>query len=129
VKLRHLDEWTAARQRNAALYRERLGGETKHVRLPRPAEYQTRHIWNQFVVCCKPRDELRAHLQARGVGSEIYYPLSLHEQRCFRDLGYRQGDFPESERAASRVLALPIHPGLSTEDVDYVAAAITEFRP
>jgi len=128
VKLRHLDEWTAARQANARHYGELLGAGTPFVSLPQPAAYQTNHVYNQFVVRSPERDRLRAYLRDHGVGSEIYYPLPLHEQVCFQDLGYRKGDFPASERAAREVLALPIYPGLSREDLAYVAELLQNFE-
>jgi len=127
VKLRHLDEWTAARQTNAKLYIELLSRGEQQVGLPRIADYQTRHVFNQFVVRSARRDELKAYLKTNGVGSEIYYPLPLHKQACFRNLGYREGDFPVSEQAAREVLALPIYPGLSREDLVYVAELLREF--
>jgi dTDP-4-amino-4,6-dideoxygalactose transaminase len=128
VKLRRLDAWTEARQANARLYGELLGAGTPHVSLPRPAAYQTRHVYNQFVVRSPERDLLRACLKDHGVGNEIYYPLPLHRQVCFEDLGYREGDFPESERAAREVLALPVYPGLSCDDVAYVADVLGKFQ-
>ena len=123
VKLRHLDSWTAARQRNAALYRKLLSG-VSHIGLPMAAPYQTRHVYNQFVIRSARRDALKRYLQENGVGTEIYYPLPLHLQQCFQDLGYREGDFPESEKAAGEVLALPVYPGLSPDDIEYVAALL-----
>ncbi|MDR3719636.1 MAG: DegT/DnrJ/EryC1/StrS family aminotransferase [Bryobacteraceae bacterium] len=128
VKLRHLDEWTAARQANAGIYGETLGAGTPYVSLPQPAAYQTNHVYNQFVVRSTRRDQLKEYLKANGVGSEIYYPLPLHEQICFQDLGYREGDFPVSEQAAREVLALPIYPGLSQEDLAYVAELLKAFE-
>ena len=125
VKLQYLDDETAGRQRNAARYRTGLAGLP--IGVAEAAPYQTRHIYNQFVIRVAERDRLRAHLDDAGVGSDIYYPLSLHEQECFRDLGYRAGDFPESEKAAREVLALPIYSALSEEDVDYVCAQIRSF--
>jgi dTDP-4-amino-4,6-dideoxygalactose transaminase len=125
VKFQYLDAETAGRQKNAARYRQYLAGLP--VGLPMPAEYQTRHIYNQFVIRVSDRDQLKAHLEENGVGTDIYYPLPLHEQECFRDLGYRAGDFPASEKAAREVLALPIHSALSDEDVDYVCAQIRAF--
>ena len=125
VKFQYLDAETAARQKNAARYRENLAGLP--VGLPAPARYQTRHIYNQFVIRVPDRDRLKAHLDENGVGSDIYYPLALHQQECFRHLGYRPGDFPESEKAAREVLALPIHSALSEEDVHYVSAQIRTF--
>jgi dTDP-4-amino-4,6-dideoxygalactose transaminase len=128
VKLRHLDAWTGARQANARLYGEMLGAGTPLVSLPQPAAYQTCHVYNQFVVRSPQRDRLRTYLHDHGVGSEIYYPLPLHQQACFRDLGYHEGDFPESERAAREVLALPVYPGLSRDDISYVAELLASFQ-
>ena len=127
VKLKYLDAETAGRQKNADRYRRRLAGAGLPISLPQPASYQTRHIYNQFVIRAPRRDELKAHLSENGVGSEIYYPLSLHQQVCFRDLGYREGDFPESEKAAKEVLALPVHAALAEDDVEYVCRLISGF--
>jgi dTDP-4-amino-4,6-dideoxygalactose transaminase len=125
VKFQHLDDETAGRQKNAERYRANLAGLP--IGLPRPASYQTRHIYNQFVIRAPERDRLKQDLDENGVATDIYYPLSLHQQECFRYLDYRPGDFPESEKAASEVLALPIHSALSEEDVDYVSAQIRAF--
>ncbi len=125
VKLPHLDAETAGRQKNADRYRANLAGLP--ITLSTPAPYQTRHVYNQFVVRTSRRDQLKTYLQENGVGTEIYYPLSLHQQVCFADLGYRQGDFPESEKAAGEVLAIPVHSALAAEDVDYVSQLIRTF--
>ena len=126
VKLPHLDAWSDARTRNAELYRKLLAEST--VVLPRAAAYQTRHIFHQFVIRCpRDRDGLQKHLRAHGVGCEIYYPLSLHEQPCFADLGYEAGAFPVSEELARTVLALPIHSDLTPEQIEYVAVTIEKF--
>jgi len=127
VKLRHLDGWTEGRQRNAAFYdnafaRADLG---RAVRTPAPAK--GRHIYNQYVIRVRDRDLLRQHLTGAGVGTEIYYPLALHQQKCFAYLGYRSGDFPESERAAEETLALPIFPELTGTQLEYVVATIAQF--
>jgi dTDP-4-amino-4,6-dideoxygalactose transaminase len=127
VKLRYLDEWGEARQRNAESYRQLLETARAPVTVPRPAPYQTRHIYNQFVIRCDRRDELREYLQRNGVGTEIYYPLPLHLQPCFAYLGYKEGDFPVSERVAKTSLALPIYPELRPDDLEYVAGQISEF--
>jgi dTDP-4-amino-4,6-dideoxygalactose transaminase len=125
VKMQYLDGETAGRQKNAGRYRASLAGLP--IGWPHPAPYQTRHIYNQFAIRAPERDRLKAHLAENGVGSDIYYPLALHQQECFRDLGYRAGDFPESEKAAREVLALPVHSALADEDVDYVCRQIRAF--
>jgi dTDP-4-amino-4,6-dideoxygalactose transaminase len=127
VKFARLDGWTDGRQRNADRYREALAGLYPKVIPAAPALYQTRHVYNQFVIRAQGRDALQAHLKAHGIGSEIYYPLCLHQQPCFADLGYKAGDFPVSERLAAESLALPVHAGLGHEDVDRVAGAIRSF--
>jgi dTDP-4-amino-4,6-dideoxygalactose transaminase len=127
VKFPHLDRWTAARERNARLYRETLGDGSLPIILPEAATYQTRHVWNQFSIRVEKRDELQAWLRERGIGTEIYYPLCLHQQVCFRSLGYQTGDFPVSEKAAATVLALPVSPELAEEDLLYVCDAIRSF--
>jgi dTDP-4-amino-4,6-dideoxygalactose transaminase len=125
VKLRYLDGETAGRQANAERYRGWLAGSD--VTLPTPAPWQTRHVYNQFVIRAPRRDDLKRDLAERGVGTEIYYPAPLHLQPCFAGLGQRVGDFPESERAAAEVLALPVHSALSEEDIAYVAAGVRAF--
>ena len=127
VKLRHLDEWTEARRKNAGQYRSRLAELGAPVVPAQAAAYQTRHIYNQFVIRGANRDGLQAHLKKHGIGSEIYYPLPLHLQPCYGDLGHQQGDFPVSEQLAAESLALPIHSELSGEDIDYVCDAIRSF--
>jgi dTDP-4-amino-4,6-dideoxygalactose transaminase len=86
-----------------------------------------RHVWNQYVIRVQRRDELRQHLAAAGVGTEVYYPIPLHLQECFAYLGHRPGELPESERAAREVLALPVFPELSPAQIDYVAGTIERF--
>lgn len=125
VKLRHLDRETAGRQRNADAWRRLLAGAG--VTVPVVPEYQTRHIYNQFVIRSPRRDGLKQYLADHGVTTEIYYPLSMHQQQCFASLGYRAGDFPESERAAREVLAIPVHSALPPEDMEYVAGLIRGF--
>ena len=128
IKLKHLDAWTAARQENACFYFgafERAGLKST-VTLP-AALPGVRHIYNQFIIRAPRRDALKAHLTKEGVGSEIYYPLPLHKQECFASLGYADGAFPESERAAAETLALPIFPELSREQLQYVVDSIARF--
>jgi dTDP-4-amino-4,6-dideoxygalactose transaminase len=128
VKLKHLDAWTEARQRNAQHYDELFAaaGLTEHVVLPyrQPGE---RHTFNQYVIRTARRDELRAHLDGHGVGTEIYYPVPLHEQQCFAYLGHEPDDFPRAHRAASEVLALPIYPELTQGQREYVVERIGAF--
>jgi len=128
VKAPHLDRWTEGRRANAARYRTlfRDAGLVGDVRLPsEPAD--CRHIYNQFVIRVGNRDGLRAHLDERGIGTEIYYPVPFHMQPCFADLGHRRGDFPKSERAASESLALPIYSELTVAQQEAVVGAIGEF--
>ncbi len=126
VKAKYLDGWSEARSRNAGLYRELLQGSA--VELPQAATFQTRHIRNQFVIRTPKRDELKKFLAEHGIGTEIYYPVPLHMQKCYAGLGYREGDFPESEKAAAEVLALPIYPELTREQIEYVAETIRSFN-
>jgi len=128
IKLKYLDGWTQARQRNAAYYDEAFAraGLGSRVITPRAAP-GGRHIFNQYVVRVERRDALKTFLGERGIGTEIYYPLPLHMQQCFAYLGYRNGDFPHSERAAAETLALPVYPELSEEQLATVVARTAEF--
>ncbi|MBK5294695.1 MAG: DegT/DnrJ/EryC1/StrS family aminotransferase [Acidobacteriia bacterium] len=127
AKTPYLDGWTLARQQNAARYQSLLADARLPVVPPRPAPYQTRHIFNQYVIRCQRRDELKQHLERCGIGTEVYYPIPLHLQPCYRELGYRAGDLPVSEEAAAAVLALPVHPALGPGDVDYVSQCLAAF--
>jgi dTDP-4-amino-4,6-dideoxygalactose transaminase len=127
VKLRYLDEWSAGRQRNAERYRTQLTKSPIPVTAAAPATYQTRHIYNQFVIRCAERDRLQAFLKEQGIGSEVYYPLPLHLQPCYFALGHRKGDFPVAEKLAAESLALPIQGELSLDDIDYVCDTIRSF--
>jgi dTDP-4-amino-4,6-dideoxygalactose transaminase len=128
IKLQHLDAWTLGRQENACFYYEAFerAGLKGTVMLP-AALPGVLHIYNQFVVRFPQRDALKKYLGECGVGSEIYYPVPLHQQQCFAPLGYATGDFPESERAAAETLALPIFPELSREQLQYVVDCIAHF--
>jgi dTDP-4-amino-4,6-dideoxygalactose transaminase len=126
VKLPYLDSWSDARIRNAGMYRELLR-DIEGVRVPNPADYQTRHVYNQFVIRAASRNELKVYLNDQGIGAEIYYPVPLHLQACYKFLGHSKGDFPESEKAAEEVLALPIHEGLGQTDIEYVSHCIRAF--
>ena len=143
VKLPYLDGWTEKRQMNAATYRrlfteaelsidQRRGeggvelAEISGVVLPFEAP-NVRHIYNQFVIRSGQRDQLLAHLKERKIGTEIYYPVPMHVQECFAGLGYENGDFPASERAASETLALPIYPELTESMMGTVVDAVADF--
>lgn len=128
VKLNHLDSWTAQRQRNAALYQDLLTARQVPVTIPRPLPYQTRHVWNQFTIRTSRRDELKDALQQQGIGTEIYYPLSMHQQKCFSYLGVPEGSLPVSEQAAREVLSLPVYSELEPSDIEYVVDAVARFH-
>jgi len=128
VKLKYLDGWTEGRQRNAAYYDAAFADAGLGEKLRTPAAVPGyRHIFNQYVVRAQNRDALRARLTERGIGSEIYYPMPLHLQKCFAYLNHRAGDFPQSERAAAETLALPIYPELNKAQLAHVVATIAEF--
>ena len=127
VKLQHLDDWTQGRQRNAAFYDEAFVRADLGRAVQIPAKGNGRHIYNQYIIRVRDRDLLRQHLTAAGVGTEIYYPLALHQQKCFGYLGHHDGDFPESELAAQETLALPIFPELTSAQLQYVVDTIAGF--
>jgi len=124
VKLPHLDDWSEARRRNAAYYNEKFAGTAVQTPCISP-DCQT--IYNQYCIRVPRRDEVVAHLKANKIGCEIYYPVPAHLQECFAYLGYSEGDFPESEKAANEILALPIYPELTDDMKDVVAEAILTF--
>lgn len=135
VKLDYLDSWTKGRQQNADRYRK-LFEESgliaeKKVELPKAVYQQSgvahHHIYNQFVIRTDQRDALWDHLKKNNIGAEVYYPVSLHRQECFASLGYKEGDFPESERASRETLALPIYPELTVQMQEYVVSNIRDF--
>jgi len=130
VKLEYLESWTAQRHTNAQRYRElfQQSGVADWLILP-PAAPHCRHVWNQFTVRVPHgrRDALRSWLSDRGIGSEIYYPVPLHLQDCFRSLGYNVGSLPQTERVAGEVLSLPIYPELTYDEQLYVVQQIAAF--
>jgi len=143
VKLRHLDDWTAARQRNAERYGRLFvesglkvadtsrcsvkasgsGGADLFL----PKVMTSRHVFNQYVIRLSRRDKLKAALESKGVGTEIYYPVPMHLQECFASLDYAAGSFPESEGAANETLALPIYPELGEHQARHVVQCVREF--
>jgi dTDP-4-amino-4,6-dideoxygalactose transaminase len=128
IKLKYLDQWTEGRRRNAERYQQ-LFARTRHadrVSLP-PTVPGNFHVYNQFTVRAPKRDELRAFLKEKGVGTEVYYPLPMHLQNCYRDLGHQKGSFPLSEQAAKEVMSLPIYPELTEVQQSYVVEMIAEF--
>lgn len=128
VKLGHLDAWNRRRAELAARYDESIRGVglSDAVTLP-AATGDSTHVFHQYVLRAPRRDALRAHLEARGVGTAVHYPTPLHLQPCFASLGYREGDFPEAERAAAEVVCLPIFPQLTECEQDRVVAGIAGF--
>jgi dTDP-4-amino-4,6-dideoxygalactose transaminase len=129
VKFRYLDQWAAARRKNAHRYRELFDEAliaSGAVRLPVESS-SALHVYNQFVIRARDRDKLKNYLAENGVGTEIYYPVPLHAQPCFEELGHRIGDFPESELAAEETLAIPIYPELSESAQTYVVEKIDSF--
>lgn len=124
VKLRHLDAWSKRRAENARRYDALFSGSI--VKTPKIAPGNV-SIYNQYVLAVPRRDALREHLKARGIGTEVYYPLPLHLQNCFADLGGSPGDLPHCERAAREVLALPIYPELTEADQNRIAQAVLSF--
>jgi dTDP-4-amino-4,6-dideoxygalactose transaminase len=126
VKLGHLDAWTEARRRNAQRYGTLFAAAGLAELLAVPAVTDG-HVFNQFVIRSKRRDELKEFLASREIGTEIYYPIPLHLQPCYRSLGYAPGDFPEAERAARETLALPIFPELTETQQAFVVDSIQQF--
>jgi len=133
IKLPHLNAWSAARQRNAALYRKLFAAARLDGTITLPSEpyagskAPNHHIYNQFVIRAPRRDDLAGHLAKNNIGHAIYYPMPLHLQECFAHLGYREGDFPESEKASHETLALPVFPELTPEQQAYVVDTIMAF--
>jgi dTDP-4-amino-4,6-dideoxygalactose transaminase len=127
VKLKRLDQWNDARRANAELYQQLFAAAgVEEVVLPKSLSGRG-HIFHQYTIRCERRDELRSWLQAAGVGSDIYYPVPLHLQECFRFLGYRSGDLPETERASEECLSLPIYPELTSDQQHYIVEKIAAF--
>jgi dTDP-4-amino-4,6-dideoxygalactose transaminase len=130
VKLRHIDQWCGERIARAELYRKLFLAtglvENDTVRIPAPGDGRS-HVFNYYVIRAERRDDLRSFLTARGIQTEIYYPLPLHLQPCFSRLNYHKGDFPNAEKAAAEVLALPLYPELAAEQQEAVVGKLAEF--
>ena len=125
IKLKHLDTWHVGRRKNAAFYDEHLA-DIEQVTTPVIAD-GNESIYNQYTLRVQQRDELQTYLGEAGIGSAIYYPLCMHEQKCFSHLGYTAGDFPIAEQAATEVLSIPIYPELSEEQLGHVVETIKSF--
>jgi dTDP-4-amino-4,6-dideoxygalactose transaminase len=130
VKLKHLERWTESRRKNAIRYHQMFAdaGLTDSVTLP-PDDPDGTHVWNQFTIRVPKsgRDALRTHLVEQRIASEIYYPIPLHQQECFRHIDYAPGSLIESERAAAEVLSLPVFPELTNEEQQRVVRGIESF--
>jgi dTDP-4-amino-4,6-dideoxygalactose transaminase len=124
VKLPHLDEWSEARRQNAAYYDRKFSGTVVQTPYISP---DCVTIYNQYCIRVPRRDEVMTHLKANNIGCEVYYPVPAHLQKCFSYLGYKEGDFPESEKAAKEIMAIPIYPELTEQMQDFVADTIISF--
>jgi len=125
AKMASLASWSAARRKNAAYY-DKAFADLDDVRTP-TIEPANESIYNQYTLRVARRDDLQIHLKEKGIGSAIYYPLSLHLQPCFEYLGYKRGAFPESERATREVISLPVYPELQQSQLDEVIDAVRGF--
>ncbi|MEP6765817.1 MAG: DegT/DnrJ/EryC1/StrS family aminotransferase [Gemmatimonadaceae bacterium] len=125
AKLPHLEAWSAGRRKNAAFY-DAAFADIGEVTTPYVDPANT-SIYNQYTIRVEKREALQAHLKTLGVGNSVYYPLPLHLQQCFAYLGYREGQFPESERASREVLSLPVFPELTSGQLDEVVSAVRSF--
>lgn len=125
VKLRYLGQWSAARQRHARRYDDELAG-VPGLSLPTTAPGNL-HVYNQYTIRAERRDALRDHLNARGIGTAVYYPVPLHLQDCFVELGFRKGDLPIAEALSDEVVSLPVYPELTSEELDLVVRGIRSF--
>jgi len=124
VKLQHLDKWSQARRNNADYYNKKFEGTV----VKRPyISPNCVTIYNQYCILVPMRDLLVAHLKKNNIGCEIYYPVPMHLQQCFKNLGYKQGYFPEAEKASKEIMALPIYPELKDEMKDFVVSNVIEF--
>jgi dTDP-4-amino-4,6-dideoxygalactose transaminase len=130
TKLPHLDDWSNARAEKAQKYSHLLEGAKLNFRLDPPyVKPDGRHIFHQYVLRVPDhRDALMEHLRTHGVATKVYYPIPLHLQECFAYLGYKEGDYPEAEKAARETFALPLFPELTSEQQQYVVDAIQDFK-
>ena len=129
AKLPHLEGWVNDRRRNAQNYHQLFQKSGLTDQLTQPGEVFPRHVYNQYIVrvADRKRDKLREYLNGQNVACEIYYPVPLHLQECFKDLGHKQGDFQEAEKAAAETLALPVANEMTPEQQEYVVEKIKTF--
>lgn len=125
IKLRYLDEWNNERGNIAELYQQLL--KDSDIQLPHEREW-AKHVYHLFVIKVNKRDTLRNYLEEHGIGTQIHYPIPIHQQEAYKKLGYREGDFPVSEKNAEEILSIPIYPELTTVEVETVARCIKEFH-
>jgi len=126
IKLRHLAAWNERRRECAARYQELLGAAAERVKLPFVPSW-SKAVFHLYVVQVQNREQLQKHLSEAGIGTGIHYPIPLHLQKAYKHLGYRQGDFPVSEEAASQILSLPMFPGLTYGQQDRIAQQVLDF--
>lgn len=129
TKLRFLDGWIKSRRDHATQYNELISkkGLNEFIKTPVTASYTTRHVFNQYTIRTKNRDNLKNYLNENGIGSSVYYPLGLHIQQCFSNLGYKKGDFPITEKLCDEVLSLPMYPELKRVQIEHVVDTIETF--
>ncbi len=125
MKLKHLGTWTDGRRKNAALYNTHLAG-IPQVTTPGEMPY-AKHVYHLYVIRVPKREELQKHLDSKGIATGLHYPIPLHMQTAFAHLGYKEGDFPVTEKGAKEILSLPMYPELTEEQIIYVSQAIREF--
>ncbi len=125
VKLKYLDSWNKKRQKNAEYFNEQF--KDLKIKTPFVSKYNT-HIYHQYVLRLNSSSsKLIEHLRNKSIDCRVYYPVPLHLQKCFQYLGYKKGDFPESEKASQQTLAIPVYPDLTKKEMDYIVCSIREF--
>jgi len=124
VKLKHLDEWSDKRKEKASFYDSGLKGQG--IETPKVESFN-RHIYHQYTIAVEKRDQLKEHLLKNQIGCSVYYPLALHLQECYQSLGYKEGDFPISEKRSKQVISLPVFPEITPEEQEFVVKTVKEF--
>ncbi|MBL7131818.1 MAG: DegT/DnrJ/EryC1/StrS family aminotransferase [Candidatus Omnitrophica bacterium] len=126
IKLKYLDKWNEARRKNAQIYNSLLKGIDGYILTPQEMPY-ARSVWHLYVIRIKERDRLQRHLKESGIATGIHYPVPVHLQPAFSDLGYKRGDFPITEKVAGEILSLPMYPELKEDQIEYIVQKIKEF--